>query len=51
MSFYWVFCIQYQCFRFAFGACLEVVFEFEQRATYFGSLRAKLNLTPLGMPK
>ena len=27
-----------------------VVFGFKWRATYFGSLRAKLNLAPLGMP-
>ena len=33
------------------GACLEVVFEFEWRATYFASLRAKLILAPLGIPK
>ena len=29
----------------------SVVFEFEQRATYFGSSRAELILAPLGMPK
>ena len=33
------------------GACLELVFEVEPRATNFGSLRVKLNLAPLGMPK
>ena len=33
------------------GASLEVVFEFEGRATYSGSLRAKLILAPSGMPK
>ena len=33
------------------GAFLEVVFEFEWRSTYFGSLRAKVILAPLGMPK
>jgi hypothetical protein len=27
------------------------VFEFERRATYFGSSRAELILAPLGMPK
>ena len=27
------------------------LFEFEWKATYFGSLRAKLILSPLGMPK
>ena len=34
---YWLFCIQYQEFISICGACSEVVFEFEQRATYFGS--------------
>ena len=29
----------------------EVVFEFQRRATDFGSLRAKHILAPLGMPK
>jgi hypothetical protein len=29
----------------------SVVFEFERRATYFGSSRAELILAPLGMPK
>ena len=33
------------------GAILEVVFEIEWRATYFGSLTAKVILAPLGMPK
>ena len=36
MIFHWLFCIQYQEFISIRGACLEVVFEFEQRATYFG---------------
>ena len=33
------------------GKCSEVVFEFKWRATYYGRLRAKLILAPLGMPK
>ena len=34
------------------SACLEVVFEFDWRATYFGFLmKAKLILAPLGLPK
>ena len=33
------------------SACSEVVFEFEWRATCFGSLMAKLISAPLGMPK
>ena len=32
------------------GACLEVMFEFEQIVTCFGSLRTKLILAPLAMP-
>ena len=36
---------------FTCGACLEIVFKFEWRATYFGSLRVKLFLAPLGMPR
>ena len=51
MIFHWFFCIQYQQFLSTSGAFLEVVFDFEQRATYFGSLRPKLILAPLGMPK
>jgi len=46
------------CFAYKFskflstcGAILEVVFEFEWRATYFGSLTTKVILAPLGMPK
>ena len=38
-------------FPLVLHACLEIVFEFEYRATYFGSLRFKLILAPLGMPK
>ena len=33
------------------GACSEAVFEFEWRATYSDSLRAKLILALLGMPR
>ena len=51
MIFHWFFCIQSQYFISTCGAYSEVVFEFDQRATYFGSLRAKLILAPLGMPK
>ena len=35
---------------FTCGPCSEVVFEFERRATYFGSLGAKLILAPPGTP-
>ena len=35
MIFHWLFCIQYLEFISICGACLEVVFEFEQRAIYF----------------
>ena len=38
-------------FLFICGVCLKVVFEFEWGATYFSSLRAKLILATLGMPK
>ena len=47
----WMFCIQCQQFLSTCGACLEVVFEFEWRATYCGSLRAKVILATLGMLK
>ena len=40
---------QYQEFLSTCGACSEVVFEFEWRPTYFGLVRAKLILAPLGM--
>ena len=33
------------------GASSWIVFEFQWITTYFGSLRAKLNLAPLGTPK
>ena len=46
-------CFAYFCqyFLSTCGACSEVVFEFEWRATYFSSLRAKLVTASLGMPK
>ena len=34
-----------------FVACLELVCRFKRRTFYIGSLRAKLILAPLGMPK
>ena len=40
-----------QLFLTTCGASLEVVFGFEWRRTYFGSLRAKFILAPLVMPK
>ena len=43
--------IQCQWFIFTGGTCSEVVFEFEWRAPYFGSLRAPHILAPLGMPR
>ena len=46
VKFYWLFCIQYEQFRSTCCACLEVVFEFEWRATYFSSLRARYILAP-----
>ena len=51
MIFQWFFYIQNQSCLSTCGACLEVVFEYEWRAAYFGSLRANLILAPLGMPK
>ena len=48
---HWLLCIKYELFLSTCGACSEVVFEFEWRATYFGSLKAKLILAPLDMPK
>ena len=47
MILYWSFCIQYQEFLSTCGACSERVFDFERRATYFGSsLRVELILGP-----
>ena len=37
-------------FLSTWGASSEVVFEIEWRANYFGSLRAKIILAPLGIP-
>jgi hypothetical protein len=51
MIFHWLFCIKYQYFLSSCGVWLEVVSEFEQRAIYFGSLRAKTHFSSLGMPK
>jgi hypothetical protein len=39
------------CSAYTCCACLEVVFEFEFRATYFCSLRTKVISTPLSMSK
>ena len=47
----WLRCIQNEWLLITCGACLEVVLVFEWWATYFGSMRARLNLAPLGMPK
>ena len=47
-------CIAYKIgniFLSTCGVCSEVVFDIGWRATYFGLLRAKLILAPLGMPK
>ena len=46
----WLFCLQTVHVWYVFGACVEVVWRFEQR-TYIGSWRAKLILAPLGTPK
>jgi hypothetical protein len=51
MIFHWFFCMQNQYFISTCDAYSEVVFEFDRKATYFGSLRAKLILAPLGTPK
>ena len=50
MIFHWLLCIQYQEFLATLWCMLEVVSKFAYRATYFGTLRAKLILAPLGMP-
>ena len=39
---WFLFCIEYHWCLTTCGACVEVVLRFERRATYFGSLRAKL---------
>ena len=46
---HWLFCILLSIFSFHLWCML--VFEFEWRATYFSSLRAKLVTASLGMPK
>ena len=51
MIYHWLFWIQYQWFLTTCDAFSEVVYEFEGRVTYFGSMRAKLILWPLGMPQ
>jgi hypothetical protein len=51
MIFHWFLCINNQEFLSTHGACVDVVFEFERRATCFGSLRVELILAPLGMPE
>jgi hypothetical protein len=51
MFFYCLVCIQYHQFLSTRGACWEVVFEFECRATSFDSLKDKLILALFGMPK
>ena len=51
MILHWLLCIQYQyVLSTCDGAYLEVVFDFERRATYFCSVRAKFVLAPHGMP-
>ena len=50
MIFCWLFCMQIQLYLSTY-ACLEVMFEFEWRATYFVLSRAKPILASLGMPK
>lgn len=51
MFFHCLFSIGYQSFLTTCGSCLEVVSKFEWRATYYGSMRAKLILAPLRMTK
>ena len=50
MIFHWLLCIQYQLFLSTLWCMLEVVSESADRATSFGTLRAKSILAPLGMP-
>ena len=40
----WLFCIQHLPYLVSCGACLEVVWRFERRTFYIGSLRVKLVL-------
>ena len=49
--FYWLFCIQYHSFLSTCCAYYEIEFKIERRATYFSSLRAKLVLASIGIPK
>jgi hypothetical protein len=42
MILHWSFCIQFQYIPSTCGACSDVAFESESRATYVGSLRVKL---------
>ena len=51
MIFHWCLCINNQEFLSTRGACVEVVFECEWRATCFGLLRVKLILALLGIPE
>ena len=46
MTFHWLLCIQNQKLLSTCGACSKVVFEFECRATYSGSLGVKLTVPP-----
>ena len=46
MIFQWLICMQYEYFLSTCGVSSEVVFEFDGRATYSSSLRAKLILAP-----
>jgi hypothetical protein len=48
---YWSLWIQNHWFLSTCGAYLEVVLEFEWKAAYSGSLRAKLISARLGMPE
>ena len=51
MTCQWSYCIKYQSFLSTCEVYLEVLLIFKWRATYYGSLRAKLMLATLGMPK
>ena len=44
-------CIRCPLFLSTCGACSQEVFEFQRRATYLGSVRAKLILAPSCMPR
>ena len=47
----WLSCIENFSWLASFGACLELVWSFEQRTYYINSLGAKSNLASLGMLK